>query len=71
MTQDKCERAVKALQQAGHCASHWEIFNPDVMGAPDDNGVWVEVCNRDLQDCHEFRIHDDEVERWGAEPTNK
>ena len=57
MTQDKCERAVKALQDAGHYASH-------VMGAPDDHGVWIEVWNHDLQGCHEFRIHDEEIEWW-------
>ena len=55
MTQEQCESAVKALQEAGHHASH-------VMGAPDDHGVWIEVWNSDLGACHEFRIHDEEIE---------
>ena len=45
------------LQEAGHYASH-------VMGAPDDHGVWIEVWNNDLGACHEFRIHDEEIEWW-------
>ena len=57
MTQEQCESAVKALQNAGHYASH-------VMGAPDDHGVWIEVWNNDLGACHEFRIHDEEIEWW-------
>ena len=58
MTQDKCERAVKALQEAGHYASH-------VMGAPDDHGVWLDgVWNDDLQEAYSFRIHDEEIIFW-------
>ena len=57
VTQEKCERAVKALQSEGFYASH-------VQGAPDDHGVWVEVWDHDLQGCHEFRIHDEEIEYW-------
>ena len=60
MTQDKCERAVKALQKSGFRASH-------VMGAPDDHGVWLDdVWNEDLQEAHSFRIHDEEIEWWGV-----
>ena len=58
MTQDKCERAVKALQEKGFRASH-------VMGAPDDHGVWLDgVWNDDLQDAYSFRIHDEEINFW-------
>ena len=64
MTQEQCERAVKALQQAGHYASH-------VQGSFCDHGVWIEVWNHDLQDCHEFRIHDEEIEWWGAQIKDK
>ena len=64
MTQDKkarkCQRAVKALQQEGHYASH-------VMSAPEDHGVWIEVWNKDLGTCHDFRIHDEEIEWWQAQ----
>jgi hypothetical protein len=57
MTQEQCERAVKALQDEGHYASH-------IQGAPDDHGVWIEVWNGDLGACHEFRIHDEEIVWW-------
>ena len=58
MTQDKCERAVKALQEHGFRASH-------VMGAPDDHGVWLDgVWNEDLQEAHSFRIHNEEIIFW-------
>ena len=60
MTQEQCESAVKALQEAGHYASH-------VMGAPDDHGVWIEVWNHDLQNTHDFRIHDEEITWWAEE----
>lgn len=60
MTQDKCERAVKALNEAGFTASH-------VMGAPDDHGVWLDsVWNAGLDDAFSFRIHDEEIEYWSA-----
>tara|TARA_R100001015_G_C4604480_1_gene159487 strand:- start:801 stop:1013 length:213 start_codon:yes stop_codon:yes gene_type:complete len=64
MTQEQCESAVKALQDAGHYASH-------VMGAPDDHGVWIEVWNNDLGACHEFRIHDEEIVWWSTLPPLK
>lgn len=58
MTQDKCERAVKALLREGLSASH-------VMGAPDDHGVWLDsVWNDELQEAFSFRIHDEEIEWW-------
>ena len=58
MTQEKCERAVKALQEQGLQASH-------VMGARDDHGVWLDnVWNDDLQHALSFRIHDEEIEYW-------
>lgn len=60
VTQEQCERAVKALQECGFTASH-------VMGAPDDHGVWLDsVWNDELQDTHSFRIHDEEIEWWGV-----
>ncbi len=56
MTQDKCERAVKVLQDRGFEASH-------VQGEPGDNGVWLDnVWNDDLQETYSFRIHDEEIE---------
>lgn len=58
MTQEQCERAVKALQEERFEASH-------VMGAPNDHGVWLEsVWNADLQRATSFRIHDEEIEFW-------
>ena len=58
MTQEQCERAVKALQKEGFEASH-------VMGAPDDHGVWLEsVWNADLRMATSFRIHDEEINYW-------
>lgn len=64
MTQEKCERAVKALQEQGWNASY-------VQGAPDDHGVWVGVWENELQECHEFRIHDEEIAWWGVKSTSK
>jgi hypothetical protein len=29
-----------------------------------DHGVWIEVWNSDLGTCHEFRLHDEEIEWW-------
>ena len=58
MTQDKCERAVKALQKQGFRASH-------VMGGPNDHGVWLDsVWNDNLQEAFSFRIHDEEITFW-------
>lgn len=58
MTQDKCESAVKALQEQGFNASY-------VQGAPDDHGVWIDsVWDNDLQNSTSFRIHDEEIEWW-------
>ena len=59
-TQEQCERAVKALQKQGFTASH-------IQGAPDDHGVWVGVWENELQECHEFRIHDEEIAWWELE----
>ena len=65
MTQEQCESAVKALQESGFSASH-------VQGAPDDHGVWLDnVWNDDLGEAHSFRIHDEEIEWWGAEATDE
>jgi len=60
MTQEQCESAVKALQDAGHYASH-------IQGAYCDHGVWIEVWNSDLGACHEFRLHDEEIEWWAEQ----
>ena len=58
MTQEQCERAVKALQEEGFQASH-------AQGAPDDHGVWLDdVWNDDLQRATSFRIHDEEIHFW-------
>ena len=58
MTQEQCERAVKALQEQGFRASH-------VQGAPDDHGVWLDsVWNDELQEAHSFRIHNEEILFW-------
>tara|TARA_A100001201_G_scaffold35814_3_gene37832 strand:+ start:2120 stop:2317 length:198 start_codon:yes stop_codon:yes gene_type:complete len=65
MTQDKCERAVKALQEQGFSASY-------VQGAPDDHGVWLDgVWNDDLQETYSFRVHEEEIEWWGIKSTSK
>ena len=56
MTQDKCEHAVKVLQDRGFEASY-------VQGAPDDHGVWLDsVWNSELEEAFSFRIHDEEIE---------
>jgi hypothetical protein len=55
MTQEKCERAVEALQDKGFNASH-------VQGAPDDHGVWIDVWDDYLGDTRSFRIHDEEID---------
>ena len=61
MTQEQCERAVKALRESGFNASH-------VQGAPDDHGVWLDgVWNDAMQESHSFRIHDEEIEWWELE----
>ena len=58
MTREKCESAVKALQEQGFNASY-------VQGAPDDHGVWIDsVWDTDLQNATSFRIHDEEIEWW-------
>ena len=65
MTKEQCEAAVKALQECGFTASL-------VMGAPADHGVWLDgVWNDELQDTHSFRIHDEEIEWWGAQIKDK
>lgn len=61
MTKEKCERAVKALQDKGFNASY-------IQGAPDDHGVLVEsVWNQDLGEAFEFRLHEEEIEWWQAQ----
>jgi hypothetical protein len=55
MTQEKCERAVKALQAQGFEASY-------VQGAPDDR-VW----NDKLEFATSFRLHDEEIEYYSHE----
>ena len=58
MTQEKCERAVEALQDKGFSASY-------VQGAPDDHGVWLDsVWDERLGDTRSFRLHDEEIEWW-------
>jgi len=58
MTQEQCERAVKALQEEGFQAS-------PVQGAPNDHGVWLdEVWNAGLGMATSFRIHDEEIHFW-------
>ncbi len=65
MTQEKCERAVKALQEQGFSASY-------VQGAPDDHGVWLDgVWNDSMGDASSFRLHDEEIEWWGVKSTSK
>ena len=55
MTQEQCERAVKALQESGFSASY-------VQSAPDDHGVWLDnVWSDGLQEATSFRIHDEEI----------
>ena len=58
VTQEQCERAVKALQESGFTASH-------VQGAPDDHGVWLDsVWNEGLKEATSFRIHNEEINYW-------
>ena len=59
MTQEQCERAVKALKIQGFNASH-------MMGRPNDHGVWIDmVWNDSMGDANSFRLHDEEIEWWG------
>jgi len=59
------EKAYKALKQAGHHVSIIQQESKDV-------GIWIEVWNSDLGECHEFRIHDEEVVWWaGMYDANK
>jgi hypothetical protein len=61
MTQEKCERAVEALQDRGFSASY-------VQGAPDDHGVWLDcVWDEELGDTRSFRLHDEELEWWQSQ----
>tara|TARA_R100000353_G_C6398743_1_gene166980 strand:+ start:401 stop:598 length:198 start_codon:yes stop_codon:yes gene_type:complete len=61
MTQEQCERAVKALQAQGFEASY-------VQGAPDDHGVWLDsVWNAELQRADSFRLHEEEIEYFSNE----
>ena len=63
VTQEQCERAIKALEQEGFRASH-------VQGAPDDHGVWLDsVWNDDLQESFSFRLHDEEINYWESHKT--
>ena len=56
MTQDKCEYAVKVLQDRGFDASH-------LQGEPGDHGVWLDsVWNSELEEAFSFRLHDEEIE---------
>ena len=65
MTKEKCERAVKALQNQGFTASH-------IQGAPDDHGVWLDnVWNDALQEAYSFRIHNEEIVWWSTLPPLK
>ena len=65
MTQEQCERAVKALQEHGFSASH-------VQGAFADHGVWLNgVWTDALADACSFRIHDEEIEWWGNQTKDK
>ena len=51
------EKATKGLRLAGHNASI-------IQQSAEDIGVWIEVWNHDLQECHEFRIHEEEMTYW-------
>ncbi len=61
VTQEQCERAVKALEERGFNASH-------VQGAPNDHGVWLDsVWDVELGDVRSFRIHDEEIIFWDSQ----
>jgi hypothetical protein len=65
VTQEQCERAVKALNESGHLASH-------VQGARDDHGVWLDdVWNDRLIEATSFRLHDEEVNFWASHYDEK
>lgn len=65
MTQEQCERAVKALKEQGWNACY-------IQGAPDDHGVWIDsVWDNDLQNATSLRIHDEEIEWWGTQIKDK
>ena len=51
------EKAVEGLKLQGHDACVVQQSRSDV-------GVWVSVWSHNLQDTHEFRIHDEEVTWW-------
>ena len=60
MTQEKCERAVKALQQHGFKA-HYVQRRP--VPKPLEHMVWMDVLNKE-GDVYPFRINDEEIEWW-------
>ena len=64
MTQEQCERAVKALQKQGFNASYVPIFGSD------DHGVWIDsVWDNHLRDTASFRLHNEEIEWWAMATT--
>ena len=51
------DKALKALERAG--------FSPDMVGAPDDPCIYVNVWT-DLSRAHEMRLHDTEIGWWAG-----
>ena len=56
------DKALKALERAG--------FSPDMVGAPDDPCIYVNVWTDDMGEAHEMRLHDTEIGWWASKHDN-
>ena len=52
------DKAIKALEHAG--------FSPELVGAPDDPCIYVNVWNDAMSEAHEMRLHDTEIGWWAG-----
>ena len=52
------DKALKALERAG--------FSPDMVGAPDDPCIYINVWNDDMGTAYEMRLHDTEIGWWAS-----
>ena len=55
---DTCDKALKALEHSG--------FSPELVGAPDDPCIYVNVWNDAMSEAHEMRLHDTEIMWWAG-----
>ena len=55
------DKAIKALEHEG--------FSPELVGAPDDPCIYVNVWNDAMSEAHEMRLHDTEIGWWARAST--